>query len=67
MGQADQAPASRAGARGKQPRSNPTPKAGRNLPAAVVVGLAMLLGVLGGLLFAHLGHDAAAVADILLE
>jgi phosphatidate cytidylyltransferase len=58
MGQADQAPAPRARTRGKQPRSNPTPKAGRNLPAAVVVGLAMLFAVLGGLLFLPLGFVA---------
>jgi phosphatidate cytidylyltransferase len=58
MGQAEQAPAQRARTRGKQPRSNPTPKAGRNLPAAVVVGLAMLFAVLGGLLFLPLGFVA---------
>lgn len=58
MGQADQAPAPRARIRGKQPRSNPTPKAGRNLPAAVVVGLAMLFAVLGGLLLLPLGFVA---------
>ena len=58
MGQAEQAPAQRARTRGKQPRSNPTPKAGRNLPAAVGVGLAMLLAVLGGLLFLPLGFVA---------
>lgn len=58
MGQADQAPASRARTRGKQPRSNPTPKAGRNLPAAVVVGLAMLFAVLGGLLLLPLAFVA---------
>ena len=40
--------------RGKQ-RSNPTPKAGRNLPAATAVGLGMLVVVLGGLLFFPLG------------
>ncbi|KUM37260.1 phosphatidate cytidylyltransferase [Arthrobacter sp. EPSL27] len=40
--------------RGKQ-RKNPTPKAGRNLPAAIVVGLGMLIFVLGGLLFLPLG------------
>ena len=62
MGQADQAPAPRARTRGKQPRSNPTPKAGRNLPAAVVVGLAMLLGVLGGLLFLPLAFVAIVTA-----
>ena len=58
MGQAEQAPAQRARTRGKQPRGNPTPKAGRNLPAAVVVGLAMLFAVLGGLLFLPLGFVA---------
>lgn len=58
MGQADQAPAARARTRGKQPRSNPTPKAGRNLPAAVVVGLAMLFAVLGGLLLLPLAFVA---------
>jgi phosphatidate cytidylyltransferase len=58
MGQAEQAPAQRARTRGKQLRSNPTPKAGRNLPAAVVVGLAMLFAVLGGLLFLPLGFVA---------
>jgi phosphatidate cytidylyltransferase len=58
MGQAEQAPAQRARTRGKQPRSNPTPKAGRNLPAAVGVGLAMLFAVLGGLLFLPLGFVA---------
>jgi len=40
--------------RGKQ-RRNPTPKAGRNLPAATAVGLSMLVFVLGGLLFLPLG------------
>ncbi|XAS65123.1 phosphatidate cytidylyltransferase [Micrococcaceae bacterium Sec5.8] len=40
--------------RGKQ-RRNPTPKAGRNLPAAISVGLGMLVVVLGGLLFLPLG------------
>jgi phosphatidate cytidylyltransferase len=58
MSQAEQAPASRARARGTKPRSNPTPKAGRNLPAAIVVGLAMLIGVLGGLIFLPLGFVA---------
>ena len=40
--------------RGKQ-RRNPTPKAGRNLPAATAVGVGMLIVVLGGLLFLPLG------------
>lgn len=58
MGQPEQAPAAGPRLRGKRPRANPTPKAGRNLPAAVVVGLAMLFGVLGGLLFLPLGFVA---------
>ncbi|MDR7081414.1 phosphatidate cytidylyltransferase [Arthrobacter ginsengisoli] len=40
--------------RGRQ-RRNPTPKAGRNLPAAIAVGLGMLIIVLGGLLLLPLG------------
>jgi phosphatidate cytidylyltransferase len=58
MSQAEQAPAQRARTKGKQPRRNPTPNAGRNLPAATVVGLAMLIAVLGGLLFLPLGFVA---------
>ncbi|MET4096894.1 phosphatidate cytidylyltransferase [Arthrobacter sp. UYCu712] len=54
MGQAQQAPGPHVRGRGKQ-RSNPTPKAGRNLPAATAVGLGMLVVVLGGLLFLPLG------------
>lgn len=54
MDQAQQGPGPRVRVRGKQ-RANPTPKAGRNLPAATVVGLAMLFAVLGGLLFLPLG------------
>ncbi len=54
MGQAQQAPGPHVRGRGKQ-RSNPTPKAGRNLPAATAVGLGMLLVVLGGLLLLPLG------------
>lgn len=38
-----------------RPRRNPTPKAGRNLPAAIAVGLGMLIFVLGGLLLLPLG------------
>ncbi|WP_427174084.1 phosphatidate cytidylyltransferase [Arthrobacter sp. 92] len=57
MNQAEQAPGPRVRARGRQ-RENPTPKAGRNLPAATVVGLAMLFAVLGGLLFLPLGFVA---------
>ncbi|MDQ0851028.1 phosphatidate cytidylyltransferase [Arthrobacter sp. B3I9] len=54
MGQAQQAPGPPLRGPGKQ-RSNPTPKAGRNLPAATAVGLGMLFLVLGGLLFLPLG------------
>ena len=54
MGQAQQAPGPGVRGPGKQ-RSNPTPKAGRNLPAAIVVGLGMLFAVLGGLLFLPFG------------
>ena len=39
----------------RKQRKNPTPKAGRNLPAATAVGLGMLFFVLGGLLFLPLG------------
>jgi phosphatidate cytidylyltransferase len=58
MSQAEQAPAQRARMKGRQPRANPTPKAGRNLPAATAVGLAMLFAVLGGLLFLPLAFVA---------
>ncbi|MEJ1180081.1 phosphatidate cytidylyltransferase [Arthrobacter sp. R4] len=58
MGQAEQAPAQRAHMKGRLARANPTPKAGRNLPAATAVGLAMLIAVLGGLLFLPLGFVA---------
>lgn len=61
MGQAQQAPGARARSQTRQPRQprpNPTPGAGRNLPAATAVGLAMLFAVLGGLLFLPLGFVA---------
>lgn len=54
MGAEQEAPGPRVRLRGKE-RKNPTPKAGRNLPAATAVGLGMLLAVLGGLLFLPLG------------
>ncbi len=54
MGAEQQAPGPGVRARGKQ-RKNPTPKAGRNLPAATAVGFGMLFFVLGGLLFFPLG------------
>ena len=57
MGQSHEAPGARVKGRGWDGR-NPTPKAGRNLPAATVVGLGMLLGVLGGLLFLPLAFVA---------
>ncbi|MCP1413240.1 phosphatidate cytidylyltransferase [Paenarthrobacter sp. A20] len=60
MNQAEPAPAERVPTRdtpkrARRVRANPTPKAGRNLPAAIGVGLSMLLAVLGGLLFLPLG------------
>lgn len=54
MNQAQESSGPRVRRRGKQ-RGNPTPKAGRNLPAATVVGVGMLVCVLGGLLFLPLG------------
>jgi len=61
MDQAQEAPGPRVRRRGKQ-RPNPTPKAGRNLPAATVVGLGMLFGILGGLLFLPLGFVLVTTA-----
>jgi phosphatidate cytidylyltransferase len=61
MGQAQQAPGPGVRGRGKQ-RGNPTPKAGRNLPAAIVVGLGMLFAVLAGLLFLPLGFVLVVTA-----
>lgn len=43
-------------------RSNPTPKAGRNLPAATAVGVGMLVLVLGGLLVLPLGFVLVTTA-----
>ncbi len=54
MNQAQESSGPRVRRRGKQ-RENPTPKAGRNLPAATVSGVGMLVCVLGGLLFLPLG------------
>jgi phosphatidate cytidylyltransferase len=54
MNQAQESSGPRVRRRGKQ-RNNPTPKAGRNLPAATAVGVGMLVCVLGGLLFLPLG------------
>ncbi len=61
MDQSQEAPGARIKGRGKE-RRNPTPKAGRNLPAATAVGLGMLLGVLGGLLFLPLAFVAMVTA-----
>jgi phosphatidate cytidylyltransferase len=54
MSKAQQGSGPQARVRWRQ-RPNPTPKAGRNLPAAIAVGLGMLFAVLGGLLFLPLG------------
>jgi phosphatidate cytidylyltransferase len=54
MSQAEPAPAHGA-IRARRSIGNPTPKAGRNLPAAIGVGLFLLVVVLGGLLFLPLG------------
>ena len=54
MNQAQESSGPRVRRRGKQ-RENPTPKAGRNLPAATLSGVGMLVCVLGGLLFLPLG------------
>jgi phosphatidate cytidylyltransferase len=68
MAQAQEAPGPKVPMRRKPPRPNPTPKAGRNLPAATAVGLAMLFAVIGGLLFLPLGFvlvvSAFAVAGV---
>ena len=61
MDQAQEAPGPRLRRRGRQ-HDNPTPKAGRNLPAATVVGLGMLFGILGGLLFLPLGFVLVTTA-----
>jgi phosphatidate cytidylyltransferase len=71
MNQAEPAPAERVPTRdtpkrARRVRENPTPKAGRNLPAAIGVGLAMLLAVLGGLLFLPLGFVLLTTAFAVL-
>ncbi|MFJ4028037.1 phosphatidate cytidylyltransferase [Paenarthrobacter sp. NPDC089989] len=71
MNQAEPAPAERAPTRetrkdARRSRGNPTPKAGRNLPAAIGVGLAMLIAVLGGLLFLPLGFVLLVTAFAVL-
>ncbi|MBT8160114.1 MULTISPECIES: phosphatidate cytidylyltransferase [Arthrobacter] len=63
MSEPEPAPAHGAPTRARRPRrGNPTPKAGRNLPAAIGVGLAMLFAILGGLLFLPLGFVVLTTA-----
>ncbi|MEZ2391132.1 phosphatidate cytidylyltransferase [bacterium RCC_150] len=66
MSEAEPAPAREVPSRAKRQRGNPTPKAGRNLPAAIGVGLAMLFAVLGGLLFLPLGFVLLTTAFAVL-
>jgi phosphatidate cytidylyltransferase len=66
MGEAEPAPAQGTPTRARRQRGNPTPKAGRNLPAAIGVGLAMLFAVLGGLLFLPLGFVLLTTAFAVL-
>ncbi|MDJ0319764.1 phosphatidate cytidylyltransferase [Pseudarthrobacter sp. PS3-L1] len=62
MSASEPVPVPRVRPRGRVPRANPTPKAGRDLPAAIGVGLFLLLGVLGGLLFLPLAFVAFITA-----
>ncbi len=66
MSQPEQASGRPSRLRGRPPRANPTPKAGRDLPAAIGVGLLMLVGVLGGLLFLPLGFVAVTAGFAVL-
>ncbi|MCX2747508.1 phosphatidate cytidylyltransferase [Arthrobacter sp. MI7-26] len=66
MSEAEPAPAQGIPTRARRLRGNPTPKAGRNLPAAIGVGLAMLFAVLGGLLFLPLGFVLLTTAFAVL-
>ncbi|MHC6220185.1 phosphatidate cytidylyltransferase [Arthrobacter sp. MMS24-S77] len=66
MSEAEPAPAQGVPTRARRQRGNPTPKAGRNLPAAIGVGLAMLFAVLGGLLFLPLGFVLLTTAFAVL-
>ncbi|GAA3317175.1 MULTISPECIES: phosphatidate cytidylyltransferase [Arthrobacter] len=66
MSEAEPAPAQGIPIRARRQRGNPTPKAGRNLPAAIGVGLAMLFAVLGGLLFLPLGFVLLTTAFAVL-
>ncbi|MDO5864049.1 phosphatidate cytidylyltransferase [Paenarthrobacter ureafaciens] len=63
---AGQVPTSGARRLARRLQGNPTPKAGRNLPAAIGVGLAMLFAVLGGLLFLPLGFVLLVTAFAVL-
>ncbi len=66
MSQAEPAPAHGVPARTRRKSGNPTPKAGRNLPAAIGVGLFLLVVVLGGLLFLPLGFVLVTTAFAVL-
>ena len=65
MSQAEPAPA-HGTSRARRKSGNPTPKAGRNLPAAIGVGLFLLVVVLGGLLFLPLGFVLVTTAFAVL-
>jgi len=65
MSQAEPAPVHRT-TRARRKSGNPTPKAGRNLPAAIGVGLFLLVVVLGGLLFLPLGFVLVTTAFAVL-
>jgi phosphatidate cytidylyltransferase len=66
MSEAEPAPAQGIPTRARRQRGNQAPKAGRNLPAAIGVGLAMLCAVLGGLLFLPLGFVLLTTAFAVL-
>ena len=66
MSEAEPAPAQGIPTSARRQRGNPTPRAGRNLPAAIGVGLAMLFAVLGGLLFLPLGFVVLTTAFAVL-
>ncbi|WP_115788026.1 phosphatidate cytidylyltransferase [Arthrobacter silvisoli] len=65
MSQAEPAPM-HGTTRARRKSGNPTPKAGRNLPAAIGVGLFLLVVVLGGLLFLPLGFVLITTAFAVL-
>ncbi|WP_120519683.1 phosphatidate cytidylyltransferase [Arthrobacter celericrescens] len=65
MSQAEPAPV-HGTTRARRKSGNPTPKAGRNLPAAIGVGLFLLVVVLGGLLVLPLGFVLVTTAFAVL-